>query len=409
MKGLVFLILFGASSLTFADSATLPSGFPGTEVTRSWLDRDPRVVEATSQLAAAKSAAGMLSASANEWTLGYSSQRRDYGSGPKSTEPTLEIERTFRFPGKGVLDRRLGSAGVAIADAKRQDAYRLAARDLADLLIDWQASVRLRELLVEQMAIAEKNLSAVDRRRRAGDAAMMEMNAAEADTAETRRRLSQATSEEQLARLNLQMRFPQAVDIAPRLGEPNGSMEPLERWQERVLAASDPMRIAGFEVERAELSTRRARADWLPDPTFGAFKSNEAFSTERIVGASISIPIPGRYRGHRVSQAVNEADAARAVRDVQEQVVSAEVARNYIEATGGEQRWRLAEESAKKTKDNADLSQRAYSLGEVDLQSLLLSRRQSSLAAESALQAQVSAVRAYCRLLIDAHLMWFPN
>jgi outer membrane protein TolC len=297
---------------------------------------------------------------------------------------------------------------VAVAEAQWRDAYRIAARDLVDLLIDWQAAARLRDLLTDQMTFAQKNLSAVERRRRAGDAAAMEVNAAEADTAETRRRLSQATSDEQLARINLQLRFPQAVEISPTLGEPAELEESLEDWQTRVLAASDPVRIAALEVERAELTTRRARADWLPDPTLGVFKSAEAFSNERIVGASISIPIPGRYRGHRVSQALSQVDAARAARAAQQQIISAEVARNFIEATGGDQRWRLAEESAAKTRDNADLSQRAYALGEVDLQALLLSRRQSSLAAESALQARVTAIRAYCRLAIDAHQMWSP-
>lgn len=408
MKRLVLWIFLGLSAPATATSPLVPAGFPGIEVTRTWLEQDPRVLEATHQLAAAESEAGMLSVSPNEWTLEYSSQRRDYGTGPKSTEPSLQLERTIRFPGKGVLDRRLGSAGVAVAEARRRDAYRTAARDLADLLIDWQAAVRLRELLTEQMALAEKNLGAVERRRRAGDAAVMEVNAAEADTAETRRRLSQAVSDEELARLNLLLRFPLAVNLSPTLSDPTALDGTLESWKTRVLEASDPVRIAELEVERAELATRRARADWLPDPTLGVFRSTESFSSERIVGASISIPIPGRYRGHRVSQALNQADVARAARDTQQQITLADVSRNFIEATSGEQRWRLAEESATKTKDNADLAQRAYSLGEVDLQALLQSRRQSSLAAESALQARVSAVRAHCRLAIDAHLMWSP-
>lgn len=408
MRRLVLWILIVVSAPVLAVTPPLPEGFPGSEVTRAWLEQDPRVVEATHQLSAAESEAGMLSASPNEWTLSYSTQRRDYGSGPKSTEPSLQLERTIRFPGKGVLDRRLGTATVAVAEARRRDAYRWAARDLADLLVDWQTSVRLRELLTEQLAFAEKNLVAVERRRRAGDAAVMDVNTAEADTAETRRRLSQAASDEELARLNLRTRFPQAVNVLPTLGEPAAPEGTLEAWKARVLSASDPVRIADMEVERAELATRRARADWLPDPTLGVFKATESFSSERILGASISIPIPGRFRGHRVSQALSQAEAARAARDAQVQAVSIEATRNFIEASSGNQRWRLAEEGAAKTQANADLTQRAYSLGEVDLQTLLLSRRQLSLAAEAALQARVSALRAYCRLAIDAHLMWSP-
>jgi len=50
--------------------------------------------------------------------------------------------------------------------------------------------------------------------------------------------------------------------------------------------------------------------------------------------------------------------------------------------------------------------QRAYALGEGDLQTLLLARRQTTAAANSALLAQVGALKAYYGLLIDAHLIW---
>jgi cobalt-zinc-cadmium efflux system outer membrane protein len=56
--------------------------------------------------------------------------------------------------------------------------------------------------------------------------------------------------------------------------------------------------------------------------------------------------------------------------------------------------------------DNAKLVQRAYSLGEADLQTLLLSRRQATQAAQTALESQIEAVRAYESLRVDAHWVW---
>ena len=50
--------------------------------------------------------------------------------------------------------------------------------------------------------------------------------------------------------------------------------------------------------------------------------------------------------------------------------------------------------------------QRAYALGEADLQSLLLVRRQSLDGARAALDARVEALRSNYRLLIDARLIW---
>jgi len=52
------------------------------------------------------------------------------------------------------------------------------------------------------------------------------------------------------------------------------------------------------------------------------------------------------------------------------------------------------------------LMQRAYSLGEVDLQSLLIAKRQDTGATASALAAQAEALKAAYKLKIDAHLIW---
>ena len=50
--------------------------------------------------------------------------------------------------------------------------------------------------------------------------------------------------------------------------------------------------------------------------------------------------------------------------------------------------------------------QRAYELGEADLQSLLLARRQAVASSTSALQAHADTLRTHLSLLIDAHWIW---
>ena len=73
---------------------------------------------------------------------------------------------------------------------------------------------------------------------------------------------------------------------------------------------------------------------------------------------------------------------------------------------GSTERWRLAEQAAAAARDSARLTQRAHALGETDLQTLLLVRRQSLDASRAALEARVDALRWNYRLLIDAHLIW---
>ena len=56
--------------------------------------------------------------------------------------------------------------------------------------------------------------------------------------------------------------------------------------------------------------------------------------------------------------------------------------------------------------ENARLMQRAYALGEAELQALLLARRQATTALSNTLQAQAAALKGYYGLLVDAHLIW---
>ena len=68
----------------------------------------------------------------------------------------------------------------------------------------------------------------------------------------------------------------------------------------------------------------------------------------------------------------------------------------------------MTRSAAETLQDNARLAQRAYTLGEQDLQALLLARRQALEAAEAQANAQVDALRSYYGLLLDAKLLW-PN
>lgn len=383
-----------------------PAGLPSTELAQAWLLQDPSVQEAAGGLEAAADTAGMLRVSPNEWNLKLSSQRRSFTTGPDSDEWAAQLERTVRLPNKRSLDRRLADSTGELAEAEYGEAMHEAARDLVDLYTQWAGAVRARELMADQVQFGEESLRVVRLRQRAGDASGLEVNTVEADTAEIRRRLSAAVSEERKALAKLQIRFPGAATQALALAEPSAIAEPEEAWKARILTTSDPLKIAQIELEQAELAASRARANRLPDPTIGLYTASEVYSNENVIGVSVTIPIPGRYRNHQLGRALNQVDMARSARDRQQRIIEIEVAEAYTDATGNFERWRLAEESAGKTRENARLTQRAYSLGEVDLQTLLLSRRQAVEAVDSALDARVIALKSYYRLLVDAHLVW---
>ncbi len=383
----------------------IPSDLPPAELARAAIEQEPSVVKARHALEAAGHAGRRIAASPYEWSVGIDSQRRRYDTGGNSNEWTARIERPIRIGGKAELDQGLGDTTERIARAELAQTRHEAARTLADLWIDWLAAIQARELAKEQLDFAESSASAVAGRRRAGDASLLDLNAAQADAAEARRQFDTTQAQETKAILRLRSRFPSLVM------EPQSLSEPVEldldeaQWRERVLAGSDTLRTMQESLKRAELTADRARADRIPDPTVGLFTASEARRSERIVGISVSIPLGGTYRKETMLEALKQADVARAELERQRKEIDLATAETINDARTALRRGRLAEQSAQMARENARLGQRGYSLGEGDLQSLLLLRRQSVDAAGASLSSRVEALKARNRLLIDAHLI----
>lgn len=383
-----------------------PSDLPPAELARAAIEQEPSVVKARYALEAAGHAGRRIAASPYEWSVGVDGQRRRYDTGGDSNEWAARIERPIRIGGKAELDRGLGDATERIARAELAQARHEAARALADLWVDWLAAIQARELAREQLGFAESSASAVAGRRKAGDASLLDLNAAQADAAEARRQFDAVQAQEAKAILRLRARFPSLVM------EPRSLSEPVElemdevQWRERVLAESDTLRIMQESLKRAELTADRARADRIPDPTVGIYTASEARRSERIVGVSVSIPLGGTYRKETMQEALKQVDVTRAELERQRKEIDLATAETINDARTALRRWRLAEQSAQMARENARLGQRGYALGEGDLQSLLLLRRQSVDAVGASLSSRIEALKARNRLLVDAHLIW---
>lgn len=391
----------------FAGNQATPPDLPSTVSARQWIEQDPAVQEARSALLAAGHTSAMLAASPNEWTTRLSVQRRNYETGgPASNEWNAQLERPIRINGKADLDRQLGETEQVIAQAKLSEAVREAARSLLDLWVDGLAAAQAQKLFQEQQAFAQANLRTVESRKKAGDASALDVSVAAADFADVERQASLAASNLAKARAKLRVRFPGAQLPAQSMADPLPAGDTESQWLQRVLDAAAPLRAAEGQLRKAELTASRASADRVPDPTVGVFAASEAFRRERIVGVSISIPLSGTYRHERMQQALQEVEVARAGVERQRRELEAAVAETYADAAGNLARWQLAERGAAATGESARLTQRAYSLGEADLQSLLLARRQFLETSRAALDARADALRANYRLLIDAQLIW---
>ncbi|MBW8830158.1 MAG: TolC family protein [Burkholderiales bacterium] len=403
-KGVALLVM---PLCAFGQEVPAPKDLPGSEQANAWIDKDPAVVEARSALAAAGHSRAAQAASPHEWTAKVQGQRRDYrDTSRKSNEWLAQLERPIRVNGKGELDRQLGEIDLEIGRARVGEARHEAARALADLWLDVIAARGQQALLKEQLAFAERNLSAVGTRKKAGDASSLDVNVARTDLSEVQRQASLTATQLAKAEAKLRVRFGDALPTSTALSEPQAPVLPQAPWRERVLAEADPLKIAEGQRRKTELLAARTKADRVPDPTVGVYTASEAIRNERVVGISLSIPLSGTYREQRMLQALRDSDTARAAQERHRQEIELEAAETYAEAAGSLDRWRVGEQGASIAGESAQLMQRAYSLGEADLQALLLARRQSLDASRAALEARADALRWHHRLLIDAHLIW---
>jgi outer membrane protein TolC len=384
----------------------LPTDLPAAHQVAALIEQDPSVAQARAALDATGHTAAMTRMSPYEWTAKVHGQRRRYDSAGSSNEWGMQLERPIRIGGKAGIDAELAQTLVRQAQARLGEARHEASRALLDGWLDWLTAVRARELLAEQLAFAQANNKAVDTRRKAGDASMLEVNVAKADVTEVQRQLSSAKAQEDRTAVRLRVRFPAlTLDVTPLSTpvEPEGSEA---QWLAKVVEASESLQVAQQEVKHAELVASRASAERTADPTLGVFTASEAFRNERIVGVSISIPLGGTYRREKAAEALQQVAVARAALDAERRVLEVRVAEAYAEAVSGVQRWRQSEEAVAAARESARLTQRAYALGEADLQTLLLVRRQSHDALAAASLERVAALRARYRLLLDAEMLW---
>lgn len=397
-----------ANPPTFTPQAA-PAGLQSNESARALIEADPRVAQAREALEAARFRAQALAAGPHEWVAkAGTQQRRDRTPGGIGSvrEWSVGLERTLRIGGKAGIDRELGENATELAEAKLGEARHESARDLVELTVGIQAAERTRALWSEQLGFAQSNVNAASVRRRAGDASMLDQNVANGDLAEVQRQLSTAAGEEAKLRARFSARYGQKPIPALSPTDPIPLTPEGSAWRARIFEESDAVKVVEYELKQAELTARRLGADRLADPTVGVHAGSEGGGAERIVGVTLSIPLGGTYRNALQREALQQVEVARAALEKARQDLEAEVAQTLAEAAGSLERWRFAEQAAVASAQNARLTQRAYTLGEADLQAVLLARRQSVEAALGAAQARTDALRARYRLLVDAHLIW---
>lgn len=381
---------------------------PDPHAAEAALAATPTVAQARAELAAQRHRGDALRQGRSEWTAGLDVANRRVGSaGERYAEWGATLSRPLRLPGLAASDRGLADALVAYAGASLGEAMHESGRQLLALWFDWLNAASQTELWRAQVAIAERQLAAVNARVRLGEAARSERAGAEAALAQARLQGQQAESREQQARTRLRAAFPgldpKPVGALPAPGAPDGTAA---AYVETVLAHNHELSRARRQAEMLRAEARQWASRDRVDPSLGVFYRNEKGGDEHVLGLNLGLTLPGGARRSERLAAEQLAAAAEDAATRLEQRLRTEAGAAFEAARAQTAGWEQAERAARALAESARLAERAYTLGEGSFDQVLLNRRLALEGELSARQARGDALAANARLKLDAHQLW---
>lgn len=409
MKRLALLILAGIGGTGLCAEPT--PDLPPAEVVARVLRGNPGIQAAASQIRVEEANRTRLEAGSYEWSVRLGAQQRRVSPATASDDHFNEwnaaLERPLRLPGKAGLDAELGAAGVSLAETAYGDALHESSRMLLKAWFGWLKESAAAAQWDEQVALLDKQSKSVSRRQQLGDAARIETIQTEAAMAQAEAQRVQARIRQQTAAEDLRRRFPGLPVVAPAsLSEPTPIPGNDEEWINAILEQSHEYQLARQEAQRAQIMAGRSSRERLPDPTVGLHVSRERAGEERVVGAYVSIPLSGTARRAASDAALAQADAAGRREAASNQKIVAEAVTLYQSAQAAVASWQAGRLAAERLTRAADMTARAYQLGEGSLNELLAARRLANDAQIAARLLQLDALELRYRLMLDAHRLW---
>gem|GEM_PF-2701316 len=324
--------------------------------------------------------------------------------GQRFNEEEIGVETGLRWPGKQRTDAQLGEGEVQIGQFAYADAWHEAARTL---LRDWFDALRelhSAKVLQAQAELAQAQLSAIERRVQAGEAAKLDTLAAQAEAARIQAQAVRTRAQAQLLQQALQRQYP-GLPLPSDAGLEEAALDGTDiavaDWAQKILADNHELELAQARAAQARLQARRAEQERTGDPTVGVRARRERSGEERIWGAYLSIPLGSAGRRADAEAAAAQAEMAQQEYERTRQRVSTDAWRAASEAQQTRTTWQQLRHAWQQIAQSAQLQARAYELGESPLADLLLARRNALEAQLAADAAALDAMQAQARLLLD--------
>lgn len=380
---------------------------PPQQAVQQALQSYPSVLAAQSGIKAGEAARERLDAGTHEFNLTLGGARRRIDGSDSLRDWSMGLERTLRLPRKAELDSAIGQQGVVLSRNAYGDAMHEAGRMLLSAWFTWLRERAQSGQWQQQVRILGQQLDVVTRRVKAGDAARLEEGLAQAALMQAEISLQQARLRMDNATATVLRHFPSLSLPQHAVGsEPGEIGQDLSHWLDLGLDHNHELLLARAQVKIAQITARRADSDRIPDPSVGLHYLSERDGGEHVTGLSLSIPLPGGAR-----RAVSAESAAQAEIAVQREALvlrrlEAEISAAYNSAKAAYASWQSAKIAGELMSSNEEKIAHAYALGEMNLNDLLLARRQGMEARLGTDLARLAAAESHYRLLLDTHQLW---
>lgn len=408
MKKLIVLIVSVYALPGYADNYLSPPDLPPLTAVSAALNNTPTVRAATANLGVEAANRERLRAGSYETSVRLGAQQR-HTLVPENRykEWDVSLERALRLPSKSRIDNQLGEQGMVQAHYILGDALHESGRVLLSSWFNWLLEYYQNQQWQAQVKGLSEQLRIVQTRVKAGDAAKLDQLQAEAALSQAQAQLAEAGMRLAIARNQLSSRYP-AINLPERpiMPQPEPVTEGVTVWQQRAQDHNHELAIAHGETQRYGLMLSRSEADRIPDPSVGLRFSDERGGEEKVVGVSVTIPLPGG--GRKASQQM--AAASQLVATEREQGVrikiQTETTNSWLATQSAYTAWQASETASATMRNHANLIARAYQLGESGLTDVLNARRLAQEAELNAINSRLSAAQVRYRLLLDTHALW---
>ena len=347
------------------------------------------------------------------WTVRAGMQLRNSNVQDSQTksnnyEPNFGVEKQIRLPGKYQLDQDLAQRGMTIAELKYEDAKHEVAKTLLNQWFAYMRSALQLTRIEEQQERIQQYMQMTQQRIRAGDASRLELMLLSNEFRQIEEQYMQAKTAyyqaQQLLSRDYQGKIPEhwSSDII--------KIHPLEytqtEWIQQVLSANHELELAKTQAAQQDALVKREKLNRVANPTVGVGYSREQSGIENLMSVSVSIPLASRQVRIASGMAMAEAQKANFEIGRVENRLRQETQYWFTQMESATVRSEQAQQNLAQLQQQHGLMQKAYKLGELSLNELLLHSQQLVDARGRIDQAKIDYAESLSLLLLNSHQLW---